>query len=244
MAKKRYKINYAEGDCFAVPLCDGGFARGVIARMNKKGVVLGYFFGPKILKITDIYITPDMIPANCIDASFFGHLGLVTNEWTVIGKIAPWIRGDWPIPIYGFIDPIWKKWGELRYTSEKDLLTSVFQRVSVEEASLHLQNGLSGSKAVEIYLNKLLREGNTPPPVRIVPVPQEYQKMMENEKGVLIREVPPIQKPDSSVVVHPVSSDPKTPGSATDSGEKPDDRPLDKSEPSRYNLTKSMVFGI
>ena len=82
MAKKRYKINYAEGDCFAVPLKEGGFARGVVTRLNKKGVVLGYFFGPKILNRDDVYITTDIISARCIDVCFFGDLGLVTDRWT------------------------------------------------------------------------------------------------------------------------------------------------------------------
>ena len=225
MAKKRYKINYAEGDCFAVPLCDGGFARGVIARMDKKRGILGYFFAPKYLVLNEVCITPDITPNNAITIRNCGDLGFATGEWKIVGKIIPWVREHWPIPIYGFIEPIWKKWGELRYYTENELgINSFHKRVSVEEASLHLQDGLAGSKAVEIRLNKLLRDGNVPPPVKIVPVPQEYQKMMENEKGILI------QKSDSSVVVHPVSSDLKTPGSATDSGEKKNGKPLGKSE--------------
>jgi hypothetical protein len=43
------QANYNEGDWFAVPLREGGFAIGVIARVmpRKEGVVLGYFFGPR-----------------------------------------------------------------------------------------------------------------------------------------------------------------------------------------------------
>ena len=36
---------YREGDWFAVPSRDGGFAVGVIARANPGGVLLGYSFG-------------------------------------------------------------------------------------------------------------------------------------------------------------------------------------------------------
>ena len=39
------KASYREGDWFAVPLRDGGYAAGLIARANPKGVLLGYFFG-------------------------------------------------------------------------------------------------------------------------------------------------------------------------------------------------------
>src|SRR5262249_16153212 len=41
------KINHAEGECLAIPLRDGGFAIGVVARANATGVLLGYFFGPR-----------------------------------------------------------------------------------------------------------------------------------------------------------------------------------------------------
>ena len=39
------KPPYSEGDVFAVPLTQGGYALGVVARAPKKGpVLLGYFF--------------------------------------------------------------------------------------------------------------------------------------------------------------------------------------------------------
>lgn len=41
------KVDYREGECFAVPLRDSGFGAGVIARANPKAAPLGYFFGPR-----------------------------------------------------------------------------------------------------------------------------------------------------------------------------------------------------
>ncbi len=41
------KLPYKEGDWFAVPLRDGGFALGVVARMDGKGAVIAYLFGPR-----------------------------------------------------------------------------------------------------------------------------------------------------------------------------------------------------
>jgi hypothetical protein len=35
------QVNYREGDWFGVPLRDGGFAAGVIARANPKAALLG-----------------------------------------------------------------------------------------------------------------------------------------------------------------------------------------------------------
>lgn len=43
----RRKLNYGEGDWLAVPVRDGGLAVGVVARMDGKGGVVGYFFGPR-----------------------------------------------------------------------------------------------------------------------------------------------------------------------------------------------------
>ena len=37
-------VRYREGDWFAVPLRDGGFGVGVIARANPKAALLGYFW--------------------------------------------------------------------------------------------------------------------------------------------------------------------------------------------------------
>jgi hypothetical protein len=34
-----------EGDLFAVPLRDGGYGIGVVARVGRRGVLVGYFFG-------------------------------------------------------------------------------------------------------------------------------------------------------------------------------------------------------
>ena len=172
MAKKRYKINYSEGDCFAVPLCDGGFALGVVARLDKKKGVLGYFFAPKYASVDEIVITPDIIPEKTIHVKNFGDLGLVTCEWKIIGKINPWIREDWQIPVYSFTEPLLLNWGELRYYTEKQLCVCSFhKRVSIEEANNYPKDSFAGSGAIEIYLNKLLRDGNVPPPIKIVPVP-------------------------------------------------------------------------
>ena len=41
------KLPYSEGSVFLVPLTDGGYARGVVARSGPKGKVLfGYILGP------------------------------------------------------------------------------------------------------------------------------------------------------------------------------------------------------
>ncbi len=41
------KQKYGEGDWFAVPLRNGGYALGVVARRDGRGGIIGYFFGQK-----------------------------------------------------------------------------------------------------------------------------------------------------------------------------------------------------
>ena len=43
------KLPYSEGSVFLVPLRNGGYARGVVARATGEGKGLfGYFFGPRL----------------------------------------------------------------------------------------------------------------------------------------------------------------------------------------------------
>jgi hypothetical protein len=44
--KMRFKINYKEGTWFAVPLHQGGYGGGVVARA-KRTCILAYLFGPR-----------------------------------------------------------------------------------------------------------------------------------------------------------------------------------------------------
>ncbi|MGH9822314.1 MAG: Imm26 family immunity protein [Blastocatellia bacterium] len=46
--KRKRKLPYVEGDWFAVPLDDQGYALGMIARARPRGRMLfGYFIGPR-----------------------------------------------------------------------------------------------------------------------------------------------------------------------------------------------------
>jgi hypothetical protein len=93
------KINYSEGDCFSIPLREGGFARGVVARMDGDGIIFGYFFEPRIVEFADIHID-DLSPEKAILSGQVGDLGLLNEEWKVIGRIPDWSRKEWPMPSF------------------------------------------------------------------------------------------------------------------------------------------------
>ncbi|WP_425308290.1 Imm26 family immunity protein [Ammonicoccus fulvus] len=70
------KINDREGDWFAVPLRKGGYAVGLIARANRDGVLLGYFFGPRREAVPSLSDVEELTPDDAIRVGKFGHLGL------------------------------------------------------------------------------------------------------------------------------------------------------------------------
>ena len=91
---------YSEGDWFAVPIGRGGQALGIVARANPKGVVMGYFFGPRLHQIPDLAAVTRFKPENAVLAAIFGDQGLRQRRWIVIGRAEGWRREAWPIPVF------------------------------------------------------------------------------------------------------------------------------------------------
>jgi hypothetical protein len=115
--------------------------RGVVARTSKK-YVFSYFFLPKYENISDAVIDDFLTPVNSIliqryhNSSLFEHNNSLFDEckWKIIGKISPWSRDVWKLPVFGHIEEIFKKWGELRYYDEGNLdIFSSTKRVPIEE---------------------------------------------------------------------------------------------------------------
>lgn len=95
------KTSYAEGDIFAVPLPDGLFAVGVVARATRKRrVILAYFFGLKLSESPTDRSAFDLQAANASKAVRVGDLHIVEGKWPVIGRVRDWRREEWPMPRY------------------------------------------------------------------------------------------------------------------------------------------------
>lgn len=146
--------NYPEGTWFAVPLRDGGFARGLIARTNGEGIMFGYFFEPRLdgpqcgPKVS--YLRPN----DAILVGQFGDLGLQEGVWTVIDRTDDWKREDWPLPPFVRLDEIEGKAWKVMYSDD-------LNEVSIDECQPSLINEhprdiLMGAGSVEIRLTKLL----------------------------------------------------------------------------------------
>jgi hypothetical protein len=150
------KLPYEEGSVFAMPLRNGGFARGVVARAPRRGrALLGYFFGPR-LETPASATLDDLHPNLAVARIRFGDLGLIQGQWLVIGKVPNWNRADWPIPDFVRRDPISRKAWLVRYLNDEPLRSLSEPLSNYDDLQFLDNDGLSGSGAAEIKISKLL----------------------------------------------------------------------------------------
>lgn len=149
------KLPYREGTWFCVPLQQGGFAVGLVARATAKGkVILCYFFGPLRTAVPVLAEVEQLKPSDAMRVFRVGDLGLIRGEWPIIGQITSWKRSDWPMPPFVRRDPLSRKAWRV-YHSDTD--PNLIDREESEpyESTLEVE-GLSGSAAAEIKLTKAL----------------------------------------------------------------------------------------
>ncbi len=148
-------LPYAEGSVFIVPLREGGYARGVVARSNDTGrVLLGYFFGPKFDTI-DEASSVEIDPEDALLRIRFGDLALINGEWPVIGKIDQWDPSMWPMPDFVRKDPLGMMKSVLVRYSDTDPM-QIEMEYPIEDDSGLAADSMSGCEAVVIKLSKLL----------------------------------------------------------------------------------------
>src|SRR4051812_2243714 len=102
-------VTYKEGDWYAVPLPDGNFTVGLVARTARKRLrrakkgkwFLGYYFGPKYASVPSLEATHQLAPVTAILVSLSADLGIIEGRWIRIGSHADWNRHLWPMPAFG-----------------------------------------------------------------------------------------------------------------------------------------------
>ena len=155
MRKKR--LPYTEGDWFGVPLKNGGYAVGIIARSRRSGKSLfGYFFGPRHWELPSMNDIRGLTPADAILIGKFGDLDLYTGEWPIIGHSDPWNRNTWPMPPLIRIDEFSKKAWKVAYSEDDPSLVVHETPCDAKETHLFPRDRGMGSGAVESRLTDLL----------------------------------------------------------------------------------------
>jgi hypothetical protein len=88
---------YREGDWFAVPLDDGRYVLGRIAR-HSNSIVFGYFFAPPFDHVPAPAEIGDRRAADSFIQLRFSCLGLERGDWPVLEQSGQWDREGWPLP--------------------------------------------------------------------------------------------------------------------------------------------------
>ena len=152
---KAKRINYSEGTCFFVPLRNGGYARGVVSRLDGEGGIFAYFFGPKLAQpecsFVDVHAQEALLSGGC------GDLGLLKGEWPLAGQLKDWNRNDWPLPALNREDVEAKKsWISYYDNDNLKFVREESVEFGQERCKRHPYDRLMGYGAAEIRMTKLL----------------------------------------------------------------------------------------
>lgn len=149
---------YSEGDWFAVPLRDGGFAVGVIARAmpRKEGVLLGYFFRPRRIVPPALEALSGLSASDAVMVEIFGDLGIINGEWPLLGRMNGWDRAAWPTPEFGRFEELTGRAFKVVYDNENPNRVIREEQIDPSELAGLPKDGLSGAGAVERTLTRLL----------------------------------------------------------------------------------------
>ena len=142
------------GTVFLVPLRDGGHAIGVLARATGEGHAFGYFFGPRILQMSDVDMTT-LIPENALLVGKFGDLEILRKNWPAVGILKNWAPANWPMLPMARID---EAAGRAWLATYDDSFNCIDEKeIDVDVASRYPYDRMMGAGAVEIRLTRLIR---------------------------------------------------------------------------------------
>jgi hypothetical protein len=147
---------FAEGTWFGVPLKQGGFALGRVARHSpSKEIVLAYFFGPKRDVLPKIEELQSLTAEDAIKVMMVGYLGLDSGSWPIIGSSEPWDRADWPIPWFIRRDELSGTAWAVSYADDNPNQVVSEERIPYDTPGLE-RDALYGDKAAEHVLSSVL----------------------------------------------------------------------------------------
>lgn len=149
------KLPYGNGTWFAIPLRNGGYGTGLVARHSGNGVILIYLFGPKRPQPPDIDDLEGLTKAGAVKVAIAGDLGLIDGSWPVVGQFENWNPGEWPMPRFLRKDDLARIAWLVTYADNNPNQVIAEERVPFETTGFE-RDVLSGAGAIEIILARLL----------------------------------------------------------------------------------------
>jgi hypothetical protein len=132
-----------------VPLRDGGYSVGVVARSDNRGRALGYFLGPRLQSVPTLPPEVELASSDAVRVSIFGDLELLRGKWKVVSRVAGWDPARWPVPAFC-------RNGHMLVRYDDSLAVVSEEMASHDECASYPEDGLAGAGYVEITLTREL----------------------------------------------------------------------------------------
>lgn len=153
-------IKVEEGDCFALPLSGGGFARGVVARQPPRSpVMLAYFFPPRLATLRDALIDGQLTLGKQVLIERCGNGSIKNGHWPTLGKLPSFDRLAWPIPLF-ISGNTANQLLRVAVVSERDLLTEESSTMELPSAVRGYPDVVGGMTAPEWSVEHAIQSGD------------------------------------------------------------------------------------
>ncbi|MET0321591.1 MAG: Imm26 family immunity protein [Duganella sp.] len=154
--------SYQEGSFFAVPLLDGGYGTGLVARLSPGSkIMLAYLFGPKRDSVPSADELKALRAADAVKVLRVGDMALVSGHWRVLGEADAFDAAHWPMPQFlRRADALKRAW-RVTYASNDPGRSEREESVPYETPGLEADS-LYGYGSAELLLTKLLEGPDHP----------------------------------------------------------------------------------
>jgi hypothetical protein len=150
------KVKYWEGDCFGVPLRNGGFALCVAARVSRSGMLVGYFFGPRRDEIPKHGGLAGLRADDAVLLGAVSGLGIRDGKWPVLGRLSDWKRTEWAMPTFIRHEEITERYWRVFYSDSDPVAWLRDELIPPGGSKEGPEDGLMGSGFAEAALTRLL----------------------------------------------------------------------------------------
>jgi hypothetical protein len=153
MARKHSRLT--AGNWIAVPLGEE-FAIGLLARVNKDGICVGYFFRGLYKVVPSVETLGELHADDAVLIQRFGGKYLESKRWTIIGRHHAWDAAPWPLPEFRHRDLVSGMWHIRKYSDDKALWITTDRIATESEAQNLPEDGCADPKWLEDRLARLL----------------------------------------------------------------------------------------
>jgi hypothetical protein len=146
---------YQEGSWFAIPLVDGGYGTGLIARLSPGGKMLVYLFGPRLAQPPALEQLASLGPQDALKVLRVGDMAMASGRWPVLGQTLEFDHRAWPVPQFlRRIDSLRRAW-RVTYADTDPSRSEREESVPYDTEGLEADS-LFGYGSTELLLSRLL----------------------------------------------------------------------------------------